>query len=44
MRVDNLLKAASVFERFRVDREDDRDEAGAIQAFAFCYNASLFDQ
>lgn len=32
-----LLKAQKVFERFRKDICDDRDEAGAIQAFEFCY-------
>ena len=32
-----LLKAQTVFERFRVDMQDDRDEAGAVQAFEFCY-------
>lgn len=33
----NLLKAQAVFERFRVDMVDDRDQAGAAQAFEFCY-------
>jgi nucleotidyltransferase substrate binding protein (TIGR01987 family) len=32
-----LLKAQAVFERFRRDMRDDRDEAGAVQAFEFCY-------
>lgn len=32
-----LLKAQAVFERFRQDMRDDRDEAGAVQAFEFCY-------
>ena len=32
-----LKKAASVFERFRVDMMDDRDQAGAVQAFEFCF-------
>lgn len=35
--IDKLLKAQSVFERFRVDMQDDRDQAGAVQAFEFCY-------
>ena len=32
-----LLKAQAIFERFRQDMQDDRDEAGAVQAFEFCY-------
>ena len=32
-----LLKAHAVFERFRCDMKDDRDQAGAVQAFEFCY-------
>lgn len=32
-----LLKAQAVFERFRCDMKDDRDQAGAVQAFEFCY-------
>ncbi len=32
-----LLKAQAVFERFRQDMQDDRDQAGAVQAFEFCY-------
>jgi nucleotidyltransferase substrate binding protein (TIGR01987 family) len=32
-----LLKAQVVFERFRFDMHDDRDQAGAAQAFEFCY-------
>ncbi|MCE5315948.1 MAG: nucleotidyltransferase substrate binding protein [Parachlamydia sp.] len=32
-----LLKARAIFERFRQDMQDDRDQAGAIQAFEFCY-------
>lgn len=32
-----LLKAQKVFERFRIDMVDDRDQAGAAQAFEFCY-------
>ncbi len=35
-----LKKAASVFERFRVDMMDDRDQAGAEQAFEFCFELS----
>lgn len=38
--VDRVLKAQSVFERFRIDMEDDRDQAGAVQAFEFCYERS----
>ncbi len=33
----NLLKAQAVFERFRTNMIDDRDQAGAAQAFEFCY-------
>ena len=32
-----LIKAQEVFERFRKDMVDDRDQAGAVQAFEFCY-------
>lgn len=32
-----LIKAQQVFERFRTDMKDDRDQAGAVQAFEFCY-------
>ncbi len=32
-----LLKARNIFERFRQDMQDDRDQAGAIQAFEFSY-------
>lgn len=35
--ITSLLKARTVFERFRSDMKDDRDEAGAVQAFEFCY-------
>ncbi len=36
----NLLKAQSVFERFRQDMITDRDKAGAVQAFKVCYELS----
>lgn len=32
-----LHKARNTFERFRQDMQDDRDQAGAIQAFEFSY-------
>ena len=32
-----IIKAQAVFERFRQDMKDDRDQAGAVQAFEFCY-------
>lgn len=35
--ITNLLKARDIFENFRVDMVTDRDKAGAIQAFEFCY-------
>jgi len=35
-----LIKAQQVFERFRTDMKDDRDQAGAVQAFEFCYELS----
>lgn len=35
--IDKLLKAQATFERFRTDMQDDRDQAGAVQAFEFCY-------
>ncbi len=38
--VSKLIKAQQVFERFRTDMKDDRDQAGAVQAFEFCYELS----
>lgn len=38
--IENLLKAQVQFESFRTDMIDDRDKAGAIQAFKFCYELS----
>ena len=35
--LDKLEKAQATFERFRVDMKTDRDQAGAVQAFEFCY-------
>jgi nucleotidyltransferase substrate binding protein (TIGR01987 family) len=35
--ISHLLKAREVFECFRKDMVTDRDKAGAIQAFEFCY-------
>jgi nucleotidyltransferase substrate binding protein (TIGR01987 family) len=35
--VTNLLKAQEVFERFRQHLGTDQEQAGAIQAFEFCY-------
>lgn len=35
-----LIKAQKVFEKFRQDMQDDRDKAGAVQAFEFCYELS----
>jgi nucleotidyltransferase substrate binding protein (TIGR01987 family) len=35
--VGNLVKARAVFERFRVHLDSDQEQAGAIQAFEFCY-------
>jgi nucleotidyltransferase substrate binding protein (TIGR01987 family) len=35
--ISKLIKAQHVFERFRIDMKDDRDKAGAVQAFEFCY-------
>jgi nucleotidyltransferase substrate binding protein (TIGR01987 family) len=32
-----LIKAQAVFERFRSNMKDDQDQAGAVQAFEFCY-------
>ena len=36
----NLEKAQLIFEQFRTDMINDRDKAGAIQAFEFCYELS----
>lgn len=38
--LDKLIKARSVFEEFRKDMKTERDKAGAIQAFEFCYELS----
>lgn len=35
--ISRLIKAKTTFERFRIDILDDRDKAGAVQAFAFSY-------
>jgi replication initiation and membrane attachment protein DnaB len=35
-----LKKAISIFEDFRQEMKTDRDKAGAIQAFEFCYELS----
>lgn len=35
-----LIKAQQVFEQFRQGMEDDRDKAGAVQAFESCYELS----
>lgn len=35
-----ILKAKEVFERFRTNMFDDRDKAGAVQAFEFSYEIS----
>lgn len=32
-----LINAYQIFEDFRIDMQTDRDKAGAIQAFEFCY-------
>jgi len=36
-----LIKAQAMFERFRRDMQDDRDQAGAVQAFKVCYELAL---
>ena len=36
-----VRKARDIFERFRQDMQDERDQAGAIQAFEFCYELAL---
>src|SRR5438132_10115544 len=36
----NLLKAQAMFERFRQDMKDDRDQVGAVHAFKVCYESS----
>jgi nucleotidyltransferase substrate binding protein (TIGR01987 family) len=37
LNLDRLRKAQATFERFRKNMQDDRDQAGAVQAFEFCY-------
>jgi len=39
--LDKLIKAQAIFERFRRDMQDDRDQMGAVQAFKFCYELAL---
>ena len=39
--VSKLTKAQAIFERFRRDMQDDRDQAGAVQAFKVCYELAL---
>jgi nucleotidyltransferase substrate binding protein (TIGR01987 family) len=36
----NLIKARDLFESFRQDMKTERDKAGAVQAFEFCYELS----
>ncbi len=36
----NLLKARDRFEKFRIDMVTERDKAGAVQAFEYCYELS----
>jgi nucleotidyltransferase substrate binding protein (TIGR01987 family) len=36
-----LIKAQAMFERFRRDMQDDRDQMGAVLAFKMCYELAL---
>jgi nucleotidyltransferase substrate binding protein (TIGR01987 family) len=36
-----LIKAQAMFERFRRDMQDDRDQMGAVLAFKVCYELAL---
>lgn len=36
-----LIKAQAMFEQFRCDMQDDRDQMGAMQAFKICYELAL---
>ena len=40
IRFEQLIKAQQVFEEFRQNMVTNRDKAGAIQAFEFCYELS----
>lgn len=40
IKIDSFLKSIYTFERFRIDMKSDRDKAGAIQAFEFCFELS----
>ena len=40
IKTDNFRKAQATFERFRQNMKTDRDQAGAVQAFEFCYELS----
>lgn len=37
VRIQKLKKAQNLFENYRQDMITDRDKAGAVQAFEFCY-------
>lgn len=37
IKIDKLKKAQAIFDDFRKDMKTDRDKAGAVQAFEFCY-------
>ena len=39
--LDKLIKAQAMFERFRRDMQDDRDQVGAVLAFKVCYELAL---
>ena len=36
-----LIKAQAMFEQFRCDMQDDRDQMGAMHAFKMCYELAL---
>lgn len=38
--LDKIKKAAAIFEKFRINMLTERDKAGAVQAFEFCYELS----
>jgi nucleotidyltransferase substrate binding protein (TIGR01987 family) len=39
--LDKLVKVQAIFERFRRDMQNDRDQMGATQAFKMCYELAL---
>jgi nucleotidyltransferase substrate binding protein (TIGR01987 family) len=39
--LNKLIKVQAIFEKFRRDMQDDRDQMGAVHAFKICYEVAL---